>query len=105
MNKPDFDLVQYQKNVISDMQEKLYCQVEENDRLLGIISSQGEQIDSLKEKLKKAVLDMNGIGYLCGNGKPYLLGNATLRICDHYPGAASNKRPSCQYFTWKGMEE
>lgn len=104
MNKPDFDLVQYQKNVISDMQEKLYCQVEENDRLLGIISSQGEQIDSLKEKLKKAVSDMNGICYLCGNGKPYLLGNATLRICDHYPGVASNKRPSCQYFTWKGME-
>ena len=61
--------------------------------------------EKAESKLKSAVSDMNGICYLCGNGKPYLLGNATLRICDHYPGAASNKRPSCQYFTWKGMEE
>ena len=64
-----------------------------------------DRAEKAESKLKSAVSDMNGICYLCGNGKPYLLGNATLRICDHYPGAASNKRPSCQYFTWKGMEE
>ena len=71
MNKPDFDLVQYQKNVISDMQEKLYCQVEENDRLLGIIDSLEDKARRLKLSLDNAVFQLHGICSACKSYSNY----------------------------------
>ena len=52
----------------------------------------------------KILADVNGICYLCENGKPFK-SSINLRTCKHFKGRATNSERNCPHFRYSGWEE
>lgn len=67
-----------------------------------------EELPKVEAERDAALKDMRGICYLCKKAEPSNIGLRTLKTCEHLKERgvlATNKRPGCQYFEWRGPQK
>ena len=96
------------ENFAFDLFRKLHPETRFKPWYIEVYQEAADELEKLRAERDAAVEDMRGICYLCKKAEPVNIGLRTLKTCEHLKerkAIATNKRPGCPHFEWRGPQK